>query len=177
MEKITIVVRKTGSLEPDHSLNFEVPSLPRVGNYLSIHRDDAPRPFGEDLIVRQVWWRMEYPAVNDDRSGASVGKLRRSLSNAPKPSGPTRANGGKRNCCKPSNSAPRSRSSRYRAPARRSALSRSSSSVVEREVAVLRLAPVEGCVGLPGEISRVVNSVKNDTPECVEPIGQQPSAS
>lgn len=31
MEKITIVVRKTGSLEPDYSLNFEVPSLPRVG--------------------------------------------------------------------------------------------------------------------------------------------------
>jgi hypothetical protein len=63
MQRITLVVRKAGSLDPDYSLKFEVPSLPRVGTYLSIHRDDLPEPFGEDVIVRQVWWQMEHPAA------------------------------------------------------------------------------------------------------------------
>src|SRR5262249_15202689 len=33
--------------------------LPRVGDYISIHRSDQKEPYGEDLIVRHIWWRLE----------------------------------------------------------------------------------------------------------------------
>jgi hypothetical protein len=32
-----------------------------MGSYISIHRPDRKEPFGEDLIVRQVWWRLDHP--------------------------------------------------------------------------------------------------------------------
>ncbi len=59
--KMTIVVRELGKTKPDYSLAFDLPEIPRVGDYISIHRPDKPEPFGEDLIVRHVWWRLEHP--------------------------------------------------------------------------------------------------------------------
>lgn len=61
MIRATIVVREVGKLKPDYSLPFDLPELPRVGDYISVHRPDTPSPFGEDLIVRHVWWRLEHP--------------------------------------------------------------------------------------------------------------------
>ncbi|MDZ5697640.1 hypothetical protein [Chelativorans sp. M5D2P16] len=61
MPKATIVVREVGSLKPDYSLDFDLPALPKPGDYISIHRPDKREPYGEDMIVRQVWWRLEHP--------------------------------------------------------------------------------------------------------------------
>jgi hypothetical protein len=40
---------------------FDLPEVPRVGDYISIRRPDLPKPYGEDLIVRHIWWRLEHP--------------------------------------------------------------------------------------------------------------------
>ncbi|QPQ54372.1 hypothetical protein IC614_08400 [Allosphingosinicella flava] len=61
MVKFTVVVREAGKVKPDYSLDFEAPMLPRVGDYLSIQRPDHPRPFGEDMIVAKIWWRLFHP--------------------------------------------------------------------------------------------------------------------
>ena len=63
MPQVQIVVREIGSTEFDYSLPFDVPSVPRVGDYISIHREDTPTPHGEDLIVRRIWWRLETSEV------------------------------------------------------------------------------------------------------------------
>jgi hypothetical protein len=61
MPRVIIVVREIGHLKPDYSLSFDLPSVPGVGSYLSIQRPDTPKPFGEDLVVRRVWWRLTHP--------------------------------------------------------------------------------------------------------------------
>ena len=61
MLEIVVVVRELGRLKPDYSLHFTVPEVPAIGSYLSIQRPDHPEPFGEDLIVRRVWWRLAHP--------------------------------------------------------------------------------------------------------------------
>ena len=64
MVRVIVVVREVGKLKPDYSLEFNLPEVPRVGSYISIHRPDKPKPYGEDMIVRQVWWRLEHPETN-----------------------------------------------------------------------------------------------------------------
>lgn len=61
MTRVTIVVREVGRLKPDYSIDFELPGVPRPGDYVSVQRPDKPEPYGEDLIVRQVWWRLKHP--------------------------------------------------------------------------------------------------------------------
>jgi hypothetical protein len=57
-----LVVRKPGgSEEVDYWLKFNVPQVPCVGDYISIQRPDKPPPYGEDMIVRHVWWRLSHP--------------------------------------------------------------------------------------------------------------------
>lgn len=73
MLKITVVIREVGRVSPDYSLEFELPVLPRVGDYISIQRPDKPEPYGEDLIVRQVWWRLNHPET--EGYGSSTPKL------------------------------------------------------------------------------------------------------
>lgn len=63
MVKFLVVVREPGRLAPDYSLEFEAPVLPREGDYLSVQRPDHERPFGEDMIVAKVWWRLAHPAT------------------------------------------------------------------------------------------------------------------
>lgn len=74
MIDFTVVVRESGKLKPDYSLDFQAPHLPREGDYLSIQRPDKPEPFGEDLIVRKVWWRLDHPETagfsQDQRKGS-----------------------------------------------------------------------------------------------------------
>lgn len=61
MPEIIVVVRELGGVKPDYSLPFNVPEVPALGSYLSIQRPNKPAPFGEDLIVRHVWWRLAHP--------------------------------------------------------------------------------------------------------------------
>lgn len=61
MTKICLVVREVGRLKPEYSLEFDVPEIPQLGSYISIQRPDEPEPYGEDMIVEQVWWRLRHP--------------------------------------------------------------------------------------------------------------------
>ena len=46
-----------GGGETDYSLDFDVPELPREGDYICINR---PGQIGnEDFIVRRIWWNLE----------------------------------------------------------------------------------------------------------------------
>ena len=59
--RVTVVVREAGRLKPEYSLDFDLPGVPLPGSYISIQRPDKPDPYGEDMIVRQVWWRLKHP--------------------------------------------------------------------------------------------------------------------
>lgn len=64
MIRAIVVVREVGNTQPDYSLEFDLPALPRQGEYLSVQRPDTPEPYGEDLVVRQVWWRLNHPMTS-----------------------------------------------------------------------------------------------------------------
>jgi hypothetical protein len=73
MFRVHVVVRETGGLTPEYALDFDIPTLPRVGTYLSVQRPDAPAGLTEDLIVRQVWWRLRHPDRGRSRSPEAAG--------------------------------------------------------------------------------------------------------
>jgi hypothetical protein len=72
MTQAIVVIRELGALKPDYSLQFDFLELPKVGDYISIHRPDKPEPFGEDVIVRAVWWRLEHPETRPTVSSDST---------------------------------------------------------------------------------------------------------
>jgi hypothetical protein len=57
--KVRIMVREVGELKPEYSLDFDLPEIPSPGSYISIQRPNAFGDHGEDLIVDQVWWRLQ----------------------------------------------------------------------------------------------------------------------
>jgi hypothetical protein len=76
MTKITVVVREVGKLRPDVYLDFDLPEVPSVGSYISIQRPEHEADWGEDVIVRKVWWRLKHPeksasASNPPKFGTS----------------------------------------------------------------------------------------------------------
>jgi hypothetical protein len=77
MVHVLIVVREVGRLNPDYSLDFDLPEVPAVGSYISIHRPDKPEPYGEDMIVEKVWWRLSHPETAGFGSDTpKVGKVK-----------------------------------------------------------------------------------------------------
>jgi hypothetical protein len=64
MVQVVLIVREIGRKKPDYSLKFDLPAVPAVGSFVSIQRPDKPEPFGEDVVVRQVWWRLNHPETN-----------------------------------------------------------------------------------------------------------------
>lgn len=73
MIEIYVVVRELGKSKCEYWRKFRVPSLPRPGDYISMHKPDKVR--GEDLIVRHVWWRLGYPEESGSGSEEAVGAL------------------------------------------------------------------------------------------------------
>jgi hypothetical protein len=47
-------------LKPDFALDFDLPEIPTVGSYISIQRPEHEAEWGEDVVVRKVWWRPTY---------------------------------------------------------------------------------------------------------------------
>jgi hypothetical protein len=41
MTRVIIIVREAGKLKPDYSLDFDLPEVPQVGAYVSMHRPEA----------------------------------------------------------------------------------------------------------------------------------------
>lgn len=61
MIEFHLISREIGRLKPDFSLLMQAPAVPREGDYISVSRPDNVGPYGEDFIVRKVWWRFTHP--------------------------------------------------------------------------------------------------------------------
>lgn len=55
--RITLVVRELGKHSIDHSMEFDLPEIPKVGDYISVFSPDSPGR-SKDIIVRHVWWHL-----------------------------------------------------------------------------------------------------------------------
>jgi hypothetical protein len=75
MIQAIVVVREIGKLKREYSLEFEFPELPKVGDYISIHRPDLRKPLGEDLIVKAIWWQLEHSETHG-YSNSKAGTVR-----------------------------------------------------------------------------------------------------
>src|SRR5919205_4005621 len=66
---VRLVIVPPGGGEADYSLDFNLPSIPRPGDYISVMRPDQQGT--EDFIVRRTWWTLEYPdapMIQDSKS-------------------------------------------------------------------------------------------------------------
>jgi hypothetical protein len=75
MMRVLIVVHEAGSLELGDSFEFDLPEIPAKGSYISIERPDAQSPYGQDLIVREIWWRLRHPSPELAPTKGKVGEL------------------------------------------------------------------------------------------------------
>lgn len=75
MPKVILIVREPGRLKPDYSLDMDLPEIPHVGSYISVQRPDNASPWGEDMIVRAVWWRLDYPGTIALAREGDIGKV------------------------------------------------------------------------------------------------------
>tara|TARA_Y100000114_G_C11761304_1_gene329898 strand:- start:3554 stop:3886 length:333 start_codon:yes stop_codon:yes gene_type:complete len=66
--KVTLIVVPPGGGEADYEVDFEMPAIPRNGDYIVLNRSDdtyKDKPGMAYFIVRRTWWSLEY----DDRGG------------------------------------------------------------------------------------------------------------
>ena len=61
MLDVIIAVREPGRLKPDWSGRFELPEIPAVGSYITINRPGEAAPWGEEMIVKKIWWMLFNP--------------------------------------------------------------------------------------------------------------------
>ena len=57
MVRVTVVVREPSKHSIDHSLEFEIPEVPKAGDYISVFSPDSPGR-SKDIIVRHIWWHL-----------------------------------------------------------------------------------------------------------------------
>ena len=58
----------------EYSLQFELPSVPQPGNYISIIRPDQVG--SEDFIVRRILWHLEHPTTGAYGEEGETGTMR-----------------------------------------------------------------------------------------------------
>jgi hypothetical protein len=75
MINAVIVIREPGRLKPMIWHEFQLPELPRPGDYLTISGPDDRAPLGEDLVVRRVWWLLDRPAAGTSAGDEAAGQL------------------------------------------------------------------------------------------------------
>jgi hypothetical protein len=76
--RVRLYVCEPGERKPDFSLAFNLPEVPRPGDYISVYREDKETPHTEDLIVRHIWWNLETTEARTSTSEDEerVGNLR-----------------------------------------------------------------------------------------------------
>ena len=72
--KVTLTFVPPGGGEADYSLEFDLPGIPRPGDYICVLREDAEAPGSQDFIVRRTWWNLKAPEL---RTGIVSGPERR----------------------------------------------------------------------------------------------------
>jgi hypothetical protein len=68
MPRATVVIRELNRDKPDFSLDFDLPEVPKVGDYISIFRPDFSLR-SQDVIVRHVWWHLSSPEEGSHSDG------------------------------------------------------------------------------------------------------------
>jgi hypothetical protein len=56
--KVNLSFVPPGGGETDYSIPFELPEIPRAGDYISIQRSNQAGT--ENFIVRRTWWNLEF---------------------------------------------------------------------------------------------------------------------
>jgi hypothetical protein len=75
--KVTLVFVPPGGGDAEYSLQFELPSVPQPGSYISITRPDQ-QVGTEDFIVRRNLWSLEHPTTGayETESTRQAGAMR-----------------------------------------------------------------------------------------------------
>jgi hypothetical protein len=68
--KVRLVFVPPGGGDAEFSLEFELPSVPQPGSYISITRPDQ-QVGTEDFIVRRNLWHLEHPTTGAYGEGAT----------------------------------------------------------------------------------------------------------
>ncbi len=58
--KAFVIIRETKRMKASFSLAFDLPILPRVGDYISVFRGEK-KFHSEDVVVRKIWWHLAHP--------------------------------------------------------------------------------------------------------------------
>lgn len=67
---VQLVVVPPGGGETDYSLDFDLPELPRPGDYICVSRPD--RNGHENFIVRRTWWMLDFPMRESDEGNKNI---------------------------------------------------------------------------------------------------------
>lgn len=59
--KVRLTFVPPGGGEQDYMLDFELPSVPQAGDYISLTRPGTEGT--ADFIVRRTWWHLHYPSA------------------------------------------------------------------------------------------------------------------
>ena len=71
----TLVFVPPGGGDAEYSLQFELPSVPQPGNYISIIGPDQ-QVGSEDFIVRRSLWHLEHPTTGAYGEEGETGTMR-----------------------------------------------------------------------------------------------------
>ncbi len=72
--RVNLVIVPPGGGEADYSMDFDLPAVPRPGDYIGVSRPDSGGV--ESFIVRRTWWLMNFPlAENSTSSAPAIGKV------------------------------------------------------------------------------------------------------
>lgn len=73
---VSLVFVPPGGGESDYTLNFDLPTIPRPGDYISIRRLNQEGT--SDFIVRRTWWHLYYPsdALYEDAKDTTHGTVK-----------------------------------------------------------------------------------------------------
>lgn len=58
-------------MQVEYSLQFDLPEISKVGDYISLTRLDTRQPLSEDYVVRHIWWRLHHAGDSESVGGVT----------------------------------------------------------------------------------------------------------
>ncbi|HEY2178308.1 MAG TPA: hypothetical protein VGH15_06975 [Caulobacteraceae bacterium] len=65
MVEVIIAVREPGRMKPDWLAPFDLPEIPAVGSYITINHPGERAPWGEEMVVKRIWWQLFSPLTGE----------------------------------------------------------------------------------------------------------------